>query len=309
MSSTTFSRTPLTNADITILADSQFSPQGEPVNMGDARERGGKTRAGRLLSLAGLALASAIVAGCSAAHKNTGDPLFGEFPKGTGGPAASSPAATSRVKETSAVPSATGPNLASLAGGLPDSRPLGIWQPDSNGAVHPEQGPTALASVPKTSAATLSPPVPVVQPVPRVGEEQVVPASSWQKGQSATIRRPPAPPVNDPGHVPTVGGGIQVPQAAMANPANPANPTGGNPAAPVPRIAQPYDSLLSQLRARGVTWQKAQNVAEGVRFSCIVPNPQHPETMHTYETVGPDYAAAVQAALWQIDKEQKQAGR
>ena len=63
----------------------------------------------------------------------------------------------------------------------------------------------------------------------------------------------------------------------------------------------------SQLRARGISWQKAQNVEGGVRFSCIVPNRHNPEVTRMYEAIGPDWAAAVRAVLWKIEKDQKAA--
>jgi hypothetical protein len=261
---------------------------GKWVNMRRARGAG-KTGMKRLFWLCPCLL---VLAGCSTAHKGTGDPLFGVNPKGTS-PAAAPPASTSKRNETSLAPTSGTPNLAWLnSGPLPDSRPLAISQGEGAVETPTIPGSVALASAPKgATAATPSTPVPVVQPVPRAGEDPVVPASTWN--------RPPATPptdnnstaVNDPSQVPTVAGGIQVPQAPSP------------PAAQTPAAAE--DPLVAQLRARGVTWQKAENVAGGVRLTCIVPDPQHPEIEHRHEAVGPDYAAAVRGVLYLIDKAKK----
>lgn len=280
------------DADIQILINPQSSPHGNWVNMRRPRETGKVSKAKRLLCIVCLCSVMVILAGCSTTHKAAGDPLLGEIgPKG--GPGAAPPASIPRSKnEVSSAPSATGTNLASLAA-LPDGRPLAISHPETAADPPAWTGPTALASTPKTPAgATLSPPVPVVQPVPRSTEEQVVPASSWDKAASAASGT-----ARDSSQVPTVGGGIPVPQAPPA--AAPA------PAAATQQPSVTEDPVLAQLRARGVTWQKADNVAGGVRLTCIVPNRQHPEVTRTYEVVGPDYPAAVRAMLFQIDREQK----
>jgi len=250
-------------------------------------------RAARRVLFACLCSLAVVPAACSTTgNKAKQDPLFGVNPPN---PNSSPPAAVPRSKnEVSSAPSATGPNLASLAG-LPDSRPLSISQPETTPDARPSTGATALASTPKaTTGASLSAPVPVVQPVPRAGEDPIVPASSWDKGQ-------PAGATTSSGAtslpVPSVAAGIQVPQPSAAAP--PAAPVAGSQQQPV------NDPFLDQLRARGVTWQKAQNVAGGVSFSCIVPNRHNPEVTRTYEAIGPDYPAAVRAVLWKIDKDQK----
>jgi len=210
--------------------------------------------------------------GCGATNKNKGDPLLGEFgPKGEVKP----PPAKTSSNQVPPIPTATaGINTANLAAGtLPGGRNLAISQPQTN----PDNGPNSLTSGSKENAnAVLSKPEPVVQPVPRDNNNiPVVPASNWDKSQQ--------PPPPDPL------------LTQQTNPANPLSP------GQVPPGQQPADPLQSQLKARGVAWQRAENVAGGVKFSCIVPNPQNPQVSRAYEAIGPDYPAAVRAVLWEID--------
>jgi hypothetical protein len=62
------------------------------------------------------------------------------------------------------------------------------------------------------------------------------------------------------------------------------------------------DQLQAALKQRGVIWQDQKVLADGVHFACGVANPQEPDFSHTYETVAPDYRAAVIAVLEQIDR-------
>ncbi len=60
--------------------------------------------------------------------------------------------------------------------------------------------------------------------------------------------------------------------------------------------------LQEQLRARNVLWQKADDVADGVKFACIVASRHNPDVTHFYEATARDYTSAVQAVLQQIDR-------
>jgi hypothetical protein len=73
----------------------------------------------------------------------------------------------------------------------------------------------------------------------------------------------------------------------------------------LPRPLTTYEDALSQLRARGVAWQRLEQLpaGEGWRFSCSLPNAQNPRLQHRYEARAPEYLAAVQSVLDQIDKE------
>jgi hypothetical protein len=293
------------NADVTILVNPQFSWHGKWVNMHRQGGKPGKAgiayHATRLLVFACLCSLSVFPAGCSSTNKAKQDPLFGVNPPN---PNSGAPASIPRTKnEVSAAPSSTGPTMAALAGGLPDSRPLAISPTQATADPTGWTGTAGLASTPKTApGAALSAPVPVVHPLPRATDDPVVPASSWNNTQ------PAAPGVTASPQVPTVGGGIQVSQTPIAAPAGVTQLPAQAQSAPA-QSAQAEDPLLAQLRARGVTWQKAQNVAGGVKFSCLVPNPQHPEVTRMYEAIGPDYPSAVRGALYLVDREQKQAGR
>ncbi len=57
----------------------------------------------------------------------------------------------------------------------------------------------------------------------------------------------------------------------------------------------------TQLRARGVLWQRQEQVPEGLRFTALVPLRQQPDITRTYVAVASDYPSAVQAVLQQID--------
>ncbi len=59
---------------------------------------------------------------------------------------------------------------------------------------------------------------------------------------------------------------------------------------------------LSQLRARGVTWHRADSVAGGIHFACLIPNPQNPTITRVFEATAQDLPAAVQAVVQQIDQ-------
>lgn len=61
------------------------------------------------------------------------------------------------------------------------------------------------------------------------------------------------------------------------------------------------DPWQAQLRARGVLWQRQEQVLEGVKFIALVPHRQQPNVTHTYEATARDYPSAVQAVLQQID--------
>jgi hypothetical protein len=67
-----------------------------------------------------------------------------------------------------------------------------------------------------------------------------------------------------------------------------------------------YDQLQAQLKARGVAWQRLETLSDGYKFTCSVPNPEHPEFSRIYEASARDYRAAIHAALEQIDRSQMQ---
>jgi len=231
--------------------------------MGRIKKPGGKKGhySAALLCLCSLAFLGAI--GCSTTNKTKGDPLMGEFgPKGEVKP----PATKTSSNQVPPIPTAgNGISTANLAAGnLPGSQNLAIGQPQPS----PDKGPGSLTAGSKDQANAVL--TPIVQPVPK-DNSPVVPATNWDKGQ-----QPPPP-------------------AGLATQQQPAA------VVPPPPGQAPVDPLQGQLKAHGVTWQRAENVAGGVKFTCLVPNPQNPQVSRAYEAIGPDYPAAVRAVLWEID--------
>ena len=265
--------------------------------MGRIKEKGSQKGRRSAVWICLYSLAFLGACGCTATNKNKGDPLMGEF--GPKGGEVKPPATKTSSNQVPPIPTATaGINTATLAAGtLPGSRNLAISQPQAD----PDNSPNSLTSGSKENAnAVLSKPEPVVQPVPRDNNNiPVVPASNWDKNQQPP---PPDPlltqqtnPANPPpGQPPTdLRQGLTWPTLNWAtNPPPPSSPPPGQP---------PADNLQNQLKARGVAWQRAENVAGGVKFTCIVPNPQNPQVSRAYEAIGPDYPAAVLAVLWEID--------
>jgi hypothetical protein len=72
------------------------------------------------------------------------------------------------------------------------------------------------------------------------------------------------------------------------------------------RGASPEGFLLSQVTARGATFQMLQTWGESGqwKFSCAIPNPQNPHVRRNYEALAGDPLSAIQAVLDQIDHDQ-----
>jgi hypothetical protein len=235
--------------------------------MRSPREAEKERKAGRRLLLPCLACLGAafcfVAAGCSSPNKKAGDPLFGELhPKGTG--PGYNPGGTNKSElDVPPIPSAnSNTSTAALAAGdLPGSRTLAIATPTDS-----------------------------------------KPAPGWQNGQAALTggtKDQPAATLSRPEPL------VQpIPRAVEPTPVTPVSNPAPAPAANADAGAGTVNAdpnLLAQLRSRGVTYQRAVNVAGGVEYSCIVTNPQNPGTSHFYKTVGPNADAAVRAVLWQID--------
>jgi hypothetical protein len=69
---------------------------------------------------------------------------------------------------------------------------------------------------------------------------------------------------------------------------------------------QTFDSLQTQLAARGVLYQQLQNSGDKSdwQFRCAVPSRQNPAVSRVVETRGPDPISAIKAALARIDTDQ-----
>jgi hypothetical protein len=62
-----------------------------------------------------------------------------------------------------------------------------------------------------------------------------------------------------------------------------------------------YNQLLWELKKRGVTWQKVDPIATGVRFTCSLPHPQNPNAEWVIHVEAADAITAMQEALVRLD--------
>ncbi|MBM4072757.1 MAG: hypothetical protein FJ271_28095 [Planctomycetes bacterium] len=163
------------------------------------------------------------------------------------------------------IPSASSNSNAALAmATLPGSKQLSIGEPERP----PSKTPTA-------GTLTSAVPPPAVVPPGGVAANAVL-AGGAPPG-SATLSRPQ----------PVV---VSVPRDSAVQTA------GANQ-------EQTSEFFLSPLRARGVSWHRADSVAGGIRFACIVPNRQNPSVTRIFEATAADFPSAVNAVLQQIDNQ------
>lgn len=264
--------------DVTTKPKSQCSRHGKWVNMARTREKGqtdnrrGQRSLAKVLRSCSLMLCPLYLAltGCnaittSAPAPRAGDPLLGDYlPPGQSAP----PPPPTKAKSVGVPPIPTGlsgTTPAALAS-IPGSRGLAINENQANASWAAPGG--------QAPSAQLRRPEPVVQAVPR------------DTGFSS-----PPPPPNLAVPPPSPGS----PPSSVPGPTVNAAPWAGAGQAVSP------ENLQAQLQARGVLWQKQDQIAEGVRFSAMVPNPSNPQITRVYEATGPDYATAVQAVLRQIE--------
>jgi hypothetical protein len=62
--------------------------------------------------------------------------------------------------------------------------------------------------------------------------------------------------------------------------------------------------LKAQLTAKGAVFQNTVHVSGGVQFICIVPNPQSPDSLRTYQVTAVDAVTAARAVLEKINQGQ-----
>jgi len=76
----------------------------------------------------------------------------------------------------------------------------------------------------------------------------------------------------------------------------------GNP--PPPRVAS-YEQAQAVLLGRGVKWQRLEMAGDAGdwKFSCALPDKRNANISRTYEGKGPNYFAAMQVVLEQMDRE------
>jgi hypothetical protein len=238
-----------------------------------------------------------VIAGCnSAPHNHAGDPLFGEYyPKGPNGQPMPPPTPSTQKTAAAGVPpypsnnSAT--STAAIAGNtnLPGARNLSINEKTGTG--------WALTNSTNSGAANVAPGTgtPVVQPIPRDTTGPVA-ANVGQSGSAAPASNQLA--VANLATTPTTGNTI-IATGALT----PSADTSRQNATPVtPMGIVTPDILQGTLQGKGALALKKENVPEGVRVSCYVPQKANPANLRYLETVAPDYATGLQALLQQIDR-------
>jgi hypothetical protein len=62
------------------------------------------------------------------------------------------------------------------------------------------------------------------------------------------------------------------------------------------------DQLEAQLKAKGVVFSRHEPVPEGIKLICIVPNPQNPDALRTYQVTARDSESAMRAILEKLDQ-------
>jgi hypothetical protein len=190
------------------------------------------------------------------------------------------------------------------------SDPLFGDRTPSEGRLNEAQA-TKTRSVPAIPTATTSPstaalaaePLPGARPPLRIEDPQSptnpTPGNDWRAVGGPNGPAPGVVAVN-PGVQPAAGAVLQRPQPMPTPP-----PVNTQPGVPVPGQNSPmtYEQLQDQLKARNVVWQRQDNTADGIRFSCAVPNSSNPNIQRVYEATAPTYLAAIRAVLDQIDQQ------
>jgi hypothetical protein len=172
----------------------------------------------------------------------------------------------------------------------------------------------ALPPLPSSSSATTTAAMAIGEPLPgsktlAIDDGRNTPGGGWQGGEgkggtSATLTG-----------VQVAGAGVQLHRPEpIVEPVPRPVPVALPPAVPavtpasfstVPAGALENEQLQALLKARGVSWQHQERVAEGVKFICAVPNRHNPDISRIYEATAADYASAVRAVLPQIDAQQQ----
>jgi hypothetical protein len=193
-----------------------------------------------------------------------------------------------------------------LFGEKPIERPpIGPTQPPQNRAgMNAPSPPPATAS--KSNAAML------IGNDPLSGGKQIgIPdPQKSQQQQTLTVGdwQPQGAPTGQGGSLTNGSGGpgviLRQPDAGPIQPVPPPviRSSSGN-AVPVvnANAAVADDQLQAALKSRGVLWQDQKVLADGVHFTCRVPNPHDPNFTRVFEATAGDYRSAVLAVIQQLD--------
>jgi hypothetical protein len=193
-------------------------------------------------------------------------------------------------------PSSFTPPAVAATGNLPGSGGLSFQGTEPAGKNSGWQGNTGSAagsttgSGPPGGGIQLKSPVPVIQPTgPEAKNMPKPPPASVVMGvaKGAPISQAkPGPVVQSASNPPVLQTGMVTVNAP--------------PAAKIPAT---YEELQQELKKRGVTWQGQETTDQGVKFTCSIADPQNPNRQRVFEAVGPDYVAAIQLVLQQIDRQ------
>jgi hypothetical protein len=255
-----------------------------------------------MFSCAWLAIALGVLpalAGCSTTSPtHSGDPLFGEYyPKGPNGQPMPPPnPAPHKTTSTGVPPYPTVNSAGSTAAianntGLPGGRNLAI---NENSGTNWALTNTSNTGTPAGVAPATA--TPIVRPIPRDTTGPVAVSIPVQPGNPAANSNPvtsanlgttsaPAGTIIPTG---ALSASAEAPQKKTA----PVAPTG---------VVTP-DDLQRTLQGKGALGLKKDEIAEGVRVSCYVPQQSNPANLRYLETVAPDYPTGLQALLQQIDR-------
>jgi hypothetical protein len=206
-----------------------------------------------------------LAVGCQAPQTHTGDPLLNEYyPKAPTGQPLPPP-----TKTTSAVPPYPSNNSAASTAAIAANTALPGGR---NLAINDKTGTNWMLTNTSNSGAGNPP---IVQPIPRDA------TFSGPITQSSAL--------STPGTVITTG------SWTSATPAPPA-------AGPLPPLGTVTPEILqATLQGKGALGLKQENVADGLRVSCYVPQRSNPGNFRYLETTARDYSTALQALLQQVD--------
>jgi len=208
--------------------------------------------------------------------------------------------------------------LQKMTGGTPAPKtagdPLVGADPAQKAAPATATAPTrskssALPALPASNSSSSNVAMVVGEPLPGTRllaiEDGTKNSGTWQgqgppPGTGATLTNGLTPSAG--------GGGVQLNRPeAIVEPVQRPTPVplpAASAVGPASNAAMDTAQLEAQLKMRGVTLSRQDKVAEGVKFTCAVPNRHNPDINRFYEATASDYASAVRAVLQQIDAQQ-----
>jgi len=242
-----------------------------------------------------------LTAGCLKDHHLDNDPLIGGpvAPRGTADVAAGTPGAASTGQPAAGMPGMPVPasttSAAALAGGVEQNLDPGSTLRIVGGTPSPQPGLPAgvLMSRPQPLNTNLPPPDPNQNPNTGTGFETsgTTPADAPAVSFTGVVE-----PVRgiDPPSVPTTPAPVPAPVASGP-------PAGGA------QWAGEYQYLQDQLRARGINWQRLEQVgSDQWVFTCSIPDPSDASGVIKFKSLlpsGEHGLVAIREVLGEIDSQ------